>query len=117
MQDIFDKELSLEQAGGSESLARELLGMLLAETPTLLAQLRGALTAEDREALWEHAHKIHGSTAYCGVPQLKRTAHALEEAIRNSMTASVIADEIQALEEAFSALQRHATTLLAGPWD
>lgn len=116
MREIFNKELSLQQAGGNESLARELLGMLLKETPLLLAQLRSALDTDDRQALWDHAHKIFGSTAYCGVPQLNRAARALEEAIKAELSVEVIADEIRALEEAFGALQSHTSELVSTPW-
>ena len=78
----FDKELALENAAGDAALANELLTMLLAELPHLKEQLNQALSAKDKQALWDHAHKIHGSTAYCGVPALKVAASALEQIIK-----------------------------------
>ncbi len=116
MHAIFDRELSLQQAGGSESLARELLGMLLKETPALLAALRSALDAGDHQALWDNAHKIYGSTAYCGVPQLNHAARVLEEAIKGELAREIIAEELKTLEAAFASLKDKAEEMLATPW-
>lgn len=82
MSEIFDKQQALEQAGGDPALAKDLLGMLFSELPDLLAQLRQAHQERDFKAMWDHAHKIHGSTAYCGVPALKADAQALETLIK-----------------------------------
>lgn len=82
MTDIFDREFALEQAGGSPELAHELFSMLLKELPDLLAKLKQAHSQMNYEAMWDHAHKIRGSTAYCGVPALATAATALEQQIK-----------------------------------
>jgi len=82
MSEIFDKQQALEQAGDDPELASELFTMLLKELPELREKLQLAYAQMDYEAMWNHAHKIHGSTAYCGVPLLKAAAHALEAVIK-----------------------------------
>ncbi len=108
MSDIFDPRQALEQAGGNAELARDLFAMLLADLPALRDQAKAALDSGDRQALWDHVHKIHGSTAYCGVPELREAAHAMEQAIKGG-------DGID-LAEPFAALERAIDRLLAeGP--
>ena len=82
MDKIVDIELALEQAAGNAQLAKELFQMLLAELPASLAGLKVALDAKDKQSLWDHAHKIYGATAYCGVPALRQVAQQLESFIK-----------------------------------
>ena len=91
MNEIFNKQQALEQAGDDPALAKDLLQMLLAELPELLAKLRQALADNDHQALWDHAHKIHGSTAYCGVPALKAAARDMEHLIKDELVADFFA--------------------------
>ncbi|MGD8547741.1 MAG: Hpt domain-containing protein [Thiohalophilus sp.] len=79
---ILDKKQALEQAGGNVELARELFDMLLQELPGLRSKLQQAITERDNQAMWEHAHKLYGSTAYCGVPALRQSACDMEECIK-----------------------------------
>jgi len=81
-QRALDWPAAIELAGGSEDLARDLLRMLLEEAPRLLDGLDEQLTSGDPQRLWEDAHKLHGSTAYCGVPALRAASSALEAAIK-----------------------------------
>lgn len=80
--DIFDKTIALEQAGGSIELAKDLFGMLIKELPILKNNLNTSFTGSANQAFWDAAHKIHGSTAYCGVPLLKSVSKQLEDAIK-----------------------------------
>lgn len=85
MTEIFNKQQALEQAGDDPALAKDLLQMLFAELPELLDKLKQALADKDNTAIWDHAHKIHGSTAYCGVPALRAAAHSMEQLIKDEM--------------------------------
>ncbi len=84
MTPILDYEIALEQVAGDESLAKEIFEMLLAELPTLKLDLQNALSAGDKTACWDHAHKLYGSTAYTGVPRLKEVAHKMETAVKQN---------------------------------
>jgi len=90
MTELFNKQQAIEQAGDDPVLAKDLMQMLIAELPELLAKLRQALADKDHTALWDHAHKIHGSTAYCGVPALKAAAHELEQLIKDKIEAGLV---------------------------
>ena len=91
MDEIFNKDQALEQAGDDPVLAKDLLQMLFAELPELLSKLKQALADNDKTAIWDHTHKIHGSTAYCGVPALRAAAHSMEQLIRDEMEAEFLA--------------------------
>ncbi|TDY02979.1 Hpt domain-containing protein [Thiohalophilus thiocyanatoxydans] len=88
---LLDKDQALEQAGGSESLARELFGMLLDDLPVLRQQLQQAIADDRADAMWDHAHKLYGSTVYCGVPALREAARAMEECIKQQNKAELTA--------------------------
>jgi len=90
MTELFNKQQAIEQAGDDPVLAKDLMQMLIAELPDLLGKLKQALTDKDHPALWDHAHKIHGSTAYCGVPALKSAAHDLEALIKQEDEAGFV---------------------------
>lgn len=79
---IIDIQISLEQAAGNEVLAKDLLSMLLKELPILNDKVQQAISQGNHTAMWDHAHKLYGSTAYCGVPALRASAKRLEEAIK-----------------------------------
>lgn len=81
---MLDIPLAIEQAGGNPELAKELFTMLLKELPDQKHKLNQAFKEGDEQGLWDHAHKIYGSTAYCGVPALQKAARELEEAIKQS---------------------------------
>ena len=116
MSDILDKNLAIEQAGGDETLAKELFGMLLKDAPQLLEQIEIAFNIRNTVDLWEHAHKLYGSTAYCGVPQLRERAKAVEDAIKADAHSDVLEDEVRALSEAVQSLCAHGTEFLSMPW-
>ena len=82
MSNILDIPLSLQQSAGNAQLARELLEMLLTELPDLREKLETAIVERDMLSTWDYAHKIYGSTAYCGVPALREVAKVLEAAVK-----------------------------------
>jgi len=105
MQEILDKKQAIEQAGGNETLAKELFGMLLQDLPVLQEQLRSAIAEQQSQTMWDSAHKLYGSTAYCGVPALRECARVMEECIKQQdntrlgITYDKLEQEIQRLLE------------------
>jgi len=75
---IIDWQLSLKAANNKESLARDMLSMLVDSFSDAKEQMEQALKDGDEMRLKEQVHKLHGATAYCGVPQLKNSAHVYE---------------------------------------
>jgi len=111
---ILDIPHAIEQAGGNPDLAKELFTMLLKELPDLKTRLNQAFSNGDQQGLWDHAHKIYGSTAYCGVPALNKAARELEEAIKQG--ADNIAEKISATNNAIDDLLTDGNTALEEEW-
>jgi two-component system, NarL family, sensor histidine kinase BarA len=112
---VIDIQLALEQAGGNEELAKELLLMLLKELPLLNEALRQAITAQDGSAMWDHTHKLYGSTAYCGVPGLRQSAKSLEDAVKHSQHALIVTAHAQVCSE-IAVLLAEGPACLARRW-
>ena len=114
MPEMLDIPQAIEQAGGNPELAKELFAMLLKDLPVMQEKLNQALKNDDRQGLWEQAHKIHGATAYCGVPTLQTTVRDLEIAIKsqkNDVTANV-----EEVNNAIDALGTQGQSLLEQKW-
>jgi len=111
---MLDIPHAIEQAGGNPDLAKELFTMLLKELPDLKTNLNQAFRDGDNQGLWDHAHKIYGSTAYCGVPALNKAAKELEEAIKAKT--NNMADRIQAVNKAIDELLLDGETALEQEW-
>jgi two-component system sensor histidine kinase BarA len=101
--DIFDEKIALEKVDGNRELMLELLGMMMSELPRNIEELENAIHNGSHEAKWNIAHKLTGSTAYCGVPALQASAKALEHSIKNGM------DDILTK---FDEVQHQANTLM-----
>lgn len=81
---LFDKDLALKQAGGNPELAKELFEMLIKDLPVSQQAVNLAHGNLDKDAFWNAVHKIHGGTAYCGVPDLKQACKSLEDEIKKT---------------------------------
>ncbi|MDO8954711.1 MAG: response regulator [Gammaproteobacteria bacterium] len=79
---LIDLKLGKNLAGGNESLAKEMLELLLNSLPQELALMEEAYAKKDWQALLAYAHKLHGATCYCGTPALKGKTKALEQALK-----------------------------------
>ena len=79
---IYDKDLSLQLAGGKPDLAEQMLDMLLKELPQLCEQANAAAAANDADTLFRSVHKINGSTHYCGVHAIGEAAEEIEVEIK-----------------------------------
>lgn len=114
MADIVNIQLALEQANGSEDLAKDLFGMLINDLPVLSEGLSQAFASHDKQAVWDHAHKIYGSTAYCGVPQLRTAAKELENSIKSG--SADIEKHISRVKIAIQQIMELAEAVLAKNW-
>ncbi len=115
MSTIIDKSIALEKAGGDAGLAKELFGMLLKSLPELQQRLNQAIQS-DKQAFLEAAHKMYGATAYCGVPQLREFAKALEDAIKDGSDDEMLADLLNAVNHAVETLQKEGPDYIKQDW-
>jgi two-component system sensor histidine kinase BarA len=111
---MLDISYAIEQAGGNPDLAKELFTMLLKELPEQKHKLNQAFNEGDEQGLWDHAHKIYGSTSYCGVPALQKAAKALEESIKTKGNDTL--DKIQSVNKAIDELLIDGPTALDQEW-
>jgi two-component system sensor histidine kinase BarA len=115
MTTIVDYREAIEKAGGNTELAKELFGMLLEELPKLREKLQNAIAQDDLQAIWNHAHKIYGSTAYCGVPVLRQAASTMEMTVR-SKELDAIRQEFESLNVAINQLLTQGPAHLTQDW-
>jgi two-component system sensor histidine kinase BarA len=102
---IHDHGEAVRLAGGNAGLAGELLEMLRRELTQRRADLRRTFEAGDWETLKMQVHKLHGGTAYCGVPALRQAAASLD--------ASLPSGEPQRVARLFEAFEAESQRLLS----
>ncbi|MEJ2590652.1 MAG: ATP-binding protein, partial [Candidatus Thiodiazotropha sp.] len=81
-----DIEKALSVTGGDRNLADEMYRQLLHELPVSLSAIEMAFSEQNWRGLWEHTHRLHGSTSSCGVPALDHTVQQLEVACRETIS-------------------------------
>jgi len=82
---VVDEALGKQRAGGREHLARDLFGMLLASLEQDAPGINALSESNDRDALLERVHKLHGASRYCGTPRLEHAARDLEEGLKTDV--------------------------------
>ena len=85
-QPIVDPSVCIQLAGGKVDLAEELLSMLLDHVEHDREAIRSHHDDNEREALLERVHKLHGATRYAGVPELRARAGELEYMLKRGHT-------------------------------
>jgi two-component system, NarL family, sensor histidine kinase BarA len=78
----IDWQLSLKNAGGREELALDMLDMLVKSFVTAKEDIKAHFDNDNLAELIAEVHKLHGATAYCGVPQLKYLANKYESLLK-----------------------------------
>jgi CheY-like chemotaxis protein len=74
----FDADELLPRLGDDESLLLEMVEIFAAESPQMLASLRGALEANDPAAVQRAAHTLKGAVSVFGARPATRSAQAIE---------------------------------------
>ena len=75
---VIDANLGVERAFGQADVWRTILDMLVKDLPASMASIEGAFASQDMEELRKAAHKLHGSSSYCGTPALQNAVKNLE---------------------------------------
>ncbi|MEJ2142486.1 MAG: Hpt domain-containing protein [Gammaproteobacteria bacterium] len=116
MEPILDKNIAIEKAGGSSELAKELFAMLLKELPELKNLMNMAYQTNDPQGFWDHTHKIHGSTAYCGVPAMRVAASMLEKSIKADKSFKEMEGDLNNLNKSIDQLLTIGHSELESDW-
>lgn len=109
--DELDAQALLTRVCGSRALLGELITLLVADYPRLLAQAREALESGDRAALRRAGHTLKGMVANFCAPRVLAAATRLESLSHTGDRAEIAAtcDEVeQELEHLIPALTRLA---------
>lgn len=103
--DVIDWQLSLKSANQKESLAKEMLSMLVDSFADAKQQIIKAYDGDKIEDLKHHVHKLHGATAYCGVPLLKQLAHEYETQLKQNTPLNALSDTHDEFIQAMDAVE------------
>lgn len=105
----IDWKLCLKLANNKEDLANEMLAMFMAELPSTKSTIKKAFQDKKHELLYQHIHKLHGATCYCGFPKLKTLVSDTETALKTGeLTAlgtriEAITTELDKIREEYAA--------------
>ena len=103
---VLDHEEGLRLAAGKPDLATDMLAMLLASLDADREAIRTAHAAQDKQALLERVHRLHGATRYCGVPQLRAACQRAETLLKQDATGTD--DALEDLDKAITRLAAEA---------
>ncbi|PHM38978.1 sensory histidine kinase [Xenorhabdus mauleonii] len=84
----IDWDMALKQTAGKESLAREMLEMLLQTLPEIKNMIELALLPDGgvtRNHFQHYIHQLHGSCCYNGVPKLKAICEVVEKQLQQNI--------------------------------
>ncbi|MBE8595694.1 ATP-binding protein [Xenorhabdus sp. BG5] len=93
----IDWGMALQKTAGKESLAREMLEMLVKSLPDMKGMIEQALTADDkviRKHFQHHVHQLHGSCCYNGVPKLKAICELVEKQLQQGVALTDLEPEL-----------------------
>jgi HPt (histidine-containing phosphotransfer) domain-containing protein len=101
---VFDRSALMEQLGGDEQLAREVVDLFLRDCPLQLSAIRTALDAGDAQEVYVVAHTLKGAASTLAATEVARAAHTLEQLGRDGL--------VHASGEAWQVLESAAARLL-----
>jgi len=79
---FIDWQVAISQSNGRESLARELIEMVLQELPTSIDNIRAGWQEEDIGAFQAAVHKLHGGACYAGMVRLQSLTNSIETELK-----------------------------------
>ena len=79
---VVNLTMGLKLANNKQDLADDMLSMLFESLTKDRIVLKENLNNQDYALMLERVHKLHGATRYTGVPNLQRSAQALEEDLK-----------------------------------
>lgn len=83
----LDLELGIQLSSGSKELALEIIQMFVKDLPDLIDKMQQFYRNKDWENLKEIIHKINGSSSYCAMLNLQKTANKFEDALNQQAEA------------------------------
>jgi two-component system, NarL family, sensor histidine kinase BarA len=78
-------QLCLQRARNKPALAKEFLAELLQNLTTTRATIQAQRSGDQRAALLEEVHRLHGACCYSGVARLQRCSYHLEQQLKEQL--------------------------------
>lgn len=103
--DLFDREKALK-CFGNETILREVLKQFLTEVDPMLARLRQAVAAQDREEVRKAVHWFRGGLSYLFSPAAERACLRLDEMTQHDPLPDLV-ETLDYLETVMRRLQEH----------
>lgn len=110
----IDWAFAVKQAMGKKDIAEELLSMLIASFDEVKTAIDESLAGKDVE-LCSVIHKLHGSSAYSGVPLLKQLCFDIETLLKKGASIEDIEPELFELIDEMQTIKRLAPSFLTAP--
>ncbi|MEK6235511.1 MAG: response regulator, partial [Planctomycetales bacterium] len=110
----LDRQAVLARCGGDESLMREIIQLLLDNSPAALDGLRRAVAAGDATAIGETAHAFKSSISYFSLEELRDATIRLEQSGRDD-DLQAAPEQLARLEECWSGLLPKLVELAQAP--
>ncbi len=110
----IDWAFAVKQAMGKKDIAEELLTMLVASFDEVKIAINESLAGKDVE-LCSLIHKLHGSSAYSGVPILKQLCFDIETLLKKGALIEDIEPELFELIDEMQTIKRLAPSFLTAP--
>jgi HPt (histidine-containing phosphotransfer) domain-containing protein len=76
---VFDRNALMEQLGGDQQLAREVIDLFLRDCPVQLSAIKAALDQGDAREVYVMAHTLKGAASTLAAGEVAEAAHALEQ--------------------------------------
>lgn len=104
-----DMEAAMKIVGGREALANEMFDCFLDELPGMLQEIMQHHEAKAWQQLRDTAHRLHGSSAVCGVPRIHAMIAKLEGAAEDQQTEATdrLIDQVTAEVDQLMSLRPH----------
>lgn len=90
----MDPAMGLRSAYGKRTFYVRLLAVFLEDAPRSLNSMQQALSAGDLASLQRLAHRMKGSAATLGLPELQASLQALESATRQAANLAVAGEHL-----------------------
>ncbi|GLT18176.1 histidine kinase [Vibrio zhanjiangensis] len=110
----IDWQAALKQSANKAELARDMLQMLIDYIPEVREVVASSLTQKgvDNKTLLHCIHKLHGSSAYCGVPRLKQICATIEKALNSGSSIEELEPELFELQDEMEMVTKSAAHYL-----
>ncbi len=102
---VFDKQHALARMGGLEDVLRDVMELMLTESPKVHAQIGAAFDRRDPVGLKLSAHTLKGSVSLVGATDLVRRLKHVEDCAASGQV-DLAAEQFAEIDRQFAELQR-----------